>query len=90
MHLVFASLRSQGVATNVCTRGIPQAPQGLVVDGQGAYSGVMPAALITCPHLVVSAVWNCANSWGVVVQASEPDMSKNEAAAGLPTAVRSS
>ena len=54
------------------------------------YSGVMPAALMTCPHLVVSAAWNFANSEAEVVQASEPDILKKDLAAALFTALVSS
>ena len=52
-----------------------------------SYSGVMPAALITLPHFCVSAAWNCDNSCGVVLQGSEPDISKKDLAAVLATAL---
>src|SRR5690606_17903285 len=51
--------------------------------GTAAYSASMPAALITWPHFWVSAVWNWASSAGVLVQASEPALSKKLLAAAL-------
>ena len=50
----------------------------------------MPAALMTLPHFWVSAAWNLASSSGVVVQASEPALVKNDLAASLYVAWASS
>ena len=46
-----------------------------IASRRAPYSGSMPAALITVPHLCDSLAWNFASSSGVVVQASEPVLS---------------